>query len=291
MLRPEAVRERVRAAVARMEGVARVVADPGDPWGLRVWLTPPAGGPDAPESLLSLGNLYAQYQRKPDDLAGLDGMIAQFLARTVGVAAAAVAAGSTLVPESWETVRGSLCLRLERQDRIAAIVQRSDGHATPITRPWCVPELCVSVVYDTPRTMHPICQHDLAAWGVTEDAVVAQAAQHLRARTAQGPAFAPVHTDIYTISTADGYAAARLLALTELRQQLPPHLRDRRMVVAAPCRDLLLALPANRDDLAATFAALVATQGQPYGLSPTLYDWRGDDLTPVLPQLALARTA
>lgn len=279
LLTVEEVRALVQAKVATTPGVARVELEPGNVAGLRVWME---GCPDErAAALLNIGNMHAEYERSPGHL---DALIERLIARTVGMIAAQIAAGMTsLMPATWEEVRERLYLRLDRKDRLDEITRLSDGLAVPLSRPWLVPSLRAVVVYDTPTTMHHVAAHDLAAWGVDEALVFDTAERRLQGLTRQGPAFQK-RSQLYALSTQDGYAASRLLAPAELRAHLPSHLRQGRLVVAIPRRDLMLMFPANRNDLVPLLISHIVAEGTPYPFTTTMLIWEGDTLTPLQPR-------
>ena len=285
LLRVEEVRALVQAKVAVVPGVACVELEPENEWGLIVWA---AGTPDTQGAVMvSIANLYEDYTRRP---AALDALIDRLVA-PVGQMAASVAGGQAYtMPQTWEQAREGVYLRLDRRDRIDEIVASTGGLLIPISRPWLVRELYQAVVFDGPMTMQHVTNRELALWGVDEVVVFGAAARRLRELAQRGPAIQKREL-FYTLATRDGYAAARLLAPAELRAQLPSYLRDSRLIVAIPRRDLLLVIPSYRDDLAAPFVGKILAESQPYGLTTTMFHWNGDELTPIRPRPLTAHTA
>jgi hypothetical protein len=285
LLSVEEVRVRVRAKVAVVPGVARVELETGNEWGLIAWA---AGTPNTQGAVMvSIANLYDEYQRRPD----LPDALIDRLVAPIGQMAASVASGQAFtMPLTWEQAREGLYLRLDRQDRLDEIRAATGGLLSPSSRPWLVRELCQAVVFDSPTTMQHVTNRELKQWGVSEAAVFDTAARRLRELVAQGPAVEKRGL-FYTLSTRDGYAAARLLAPAELRAQLPRYLRASRLIVAIPRRDLLLVIPSYRDDLAAPLASTILAERQPYGLTITMFHWSGDELTPIRPRPITPHTA
>lgn len=284
LLRVEEVRALVRAKMAAVPGVARVELEAGNEWGLIAWV---AGTPEAQGAVMvSIANLYDEYARRPGIL---DTLIDRLVA-PVGQMAASLAAGQAYtMPQTWEEARGGLYLRLDRRDRIDEIAATTGGLLVPLSRPWLVRTLYQAVVFDSPTTMQHVTNRELGLWGVDEAMVFDVAARRLRDLAQRGPAIQKLD-DFYTLATRDGYAAARLLAPAELRGQLPSFLRRARMVVAIPRRDLLLAIPSHREDLAAPLVGKILAESQPYGLSSSTFLWDGDELTPIQPRPITAHT-
>ncbi|WP_322489392.1 hypothetical protein [Chloroflexus sp.] len=285
LLSVEEVRVLVQAKVAAVPGVAQVELEAGNEWGLIAWA---AGTPEAQGAVMvNIANLYDEYLRRPGIL---DALIDRLVA-PIGQMAASVAGGQVYtMPPTWEQARKGLYLRLDRQDRLDEIRAATGGLLIPISRPWLVRELYQAVVFDGPTTMRHVTNRELELWGVDEATVFDVAARRLRELARQGPAIQKREL-FYVLATRDGYAAARLLAPAELRAQLPSYLRASGLIVAIPRRDLLLAIPSYRDDLAVPFVGKILAESQPYGLTTTMFHWDGNDLTPIRPRPLTAHTA
>lgn len=285
LLPVEQVRALVQAKVAAVPGVLRVEPEPGNEWGLIAWVADPPTSQGA--VVVSIANLYADYARRPGIL---DALIERLVA-PIGQMAASVAAGQAYtMPPTWKQAREGLYLRLDRRDRLDGIAASTGGLLVPILRRWLVRELEQAVVFDSPTTMQYVTSRELTQWGVDEAAVFDVAARRLRELAQRGPAIQK-RDEFYTLATRDGYAAARLLAPDELRAQLPGHMCSTRMIVAIPRRDLLLAIPCYRDDLAASLMSKILAESQPYGLTSRTFIWNGDELTPILPRPNTANIA
>lgn len=285
LLLMEEVRALVRVKVAAVPGVMRVELEPGNEWGLIALV---AGTPEMQGGVVvSIANLYDEYQRRP---GLLDALIDRLVA-PIGKMAASVAQGQAFtMPPTWEQAREGLYLRLDRQDHIDGVAASTGGLLKPLSRPWLVRSLCQAVVFDSPTAMQAVTNREIELWGVSEADVFDVAARRLRELAQRGPAIQKLD-EFYTLSTRDGYAAARLLAPAELRGQLPGFLRGTRMVVAIPRRDLLLAIPSHRDDLATPLVSKILAESNPYGLTSSTFIWDGDELTPIRPRPIPARTA
>lgn len=285
LLSVEEVRARVQAKVAAVPGVARVEPEPGNERGLIAWA---ASTPDSQGAVMvNIANLYDEYLRRP---GLLDALIDRLVA-PIGQMTASVAQGQAYtMPQTWEQARKGLYLRLDRRDRLDEIAAATGGLLALISRPWLVRTLVQAAVFDAPTTMQYVTSRELELWGVSEADVFDAAARRLRQLAQQGPAIIK-RDELYTLSTRDGYAASRVLAPGELRAQLPSFLHRTRMVVAIPRRDLLLAIPSYRTDLAVPLVSMILAESQPHSLTSTTFLWDGDEVTPIQPRPITAHTA
>ena len=165
-----------------------------------------------------------------------------------GVIAIAVQSAITALATSrvrdWTEIAPHVVARLERRD-----MAEKDGVPW---RAWTGSRtLRECLVEDAADTMRRITTGDVNEWGVPLESVYATGRQNLWQMVQRGPSPRHRQAHLWVLETADGYGASRLLFPDWLERVLPAEREG--WVLAAPTRNILIAMPVRRSGNAVAF--------------------------------------
>ncbi|NTU84506.1 MAG: hypothetical protein HGA45_34950 [Chloroflexales bacterium] len=188
--------------------------------------------------------------------------------------------------QAWSDLAERVFARLERRDNA-----ERDGWSWRAWPPSRALRECL--VEDRPTTMRRVLSIEIDAWGLTAEEVYARGRQNLWGLVQRGPRPRQMQPKLWLLDTDDGYGASRLLFPDWLERALPARFSRQGWIVAAPSRNVLLAMPVSAGsvfdlvsagsvfDLVSAGTAIQQSYPNPWPSNAVLL--RGSQLEPIDP--------
>jgi uncharacterized protein YtpQ (UPF0354 family) len=212
---------------------------------------------------MNLANAYAIYARDPNAFE-------EIVRRHLSIVDSSRA---DVADMSWEEVKGRVLPVIKPEDYVEAAreeMAKAGSDADPVVLDYRE-GLKIMVVIDFPESMATCNVGQLANWGLSKEQLLETALRNLAVTTApHWPTVVPDEAQNALIfEVNDGYDASRIL-LPDFYERASRYLNCPRIAVGIPCRDLLIALPANAVEFIRKTGALVEKEYRenPYSIWP-----------------------
>lgn len=212
---------------------------------------------------MNLANAYAVYAREP---SAFDDIVRRHLSILDS-------SRGDVTSMSWEQVKDRVLPVIKPENYVEA-ARKEMAHlgsdADPVVLDYRE-GLKIMVVIDFPESMATCNVGQIAKWGLSKERLLETALRNLAVITApHWPTVVPDETQNALIfEVNDGYDASRIL-LPDFYERASRYLNCPRIAVGIPCRDLLIALPANAVEFIRKTGALVEKEYRenPYSIWP-----------------------